>query len=38
MTAAPDCALDAAILGGQDAYRAVDGPWRAGFTLAALSC
>ena len=36
MTAARDCALGGAILGGQVGYRAIGGPWWAEFALAAL--
>jgi len=36
MTAARDCALGGAILGGQAGYRAIGGPWWAEFALAAL--
>jgi hypothetical protein len=36
MTTARDCALGAAILGGQAGYRAIGGPWWAEFALAAL--
>ena len=36
MAAARDCALSAAILGGQVDFRMADGPWWAGFVLAVL--
>lgn len=36
MTAARDCALGAAVLGGQAGYRAIGGPWWAEFALAGL--
>jgi hypothetical protein len=36
MASARDCALGAAILGGQVGYRSVGGPWWAEFALAAL--
>lgn len=36
MTAARDCALGGAILGGQAGYRTIGGPWWAEFALAAL--
>jgi hypothetical protein len=36
MTAARDCALGAAVLGGQAGYRLAGGPWWAEFALAAL--
>ena len=36
MTAARNCALSAAVLGGQAGYRLAGGPWWAEFALAAL--
>jgi hypothetical protein len=36
MAAARDCALSAAVLGGQAGCRLVGGPWWAEFSLAAL--
>lgn len=36
MAAARDCALGAAIVGGQAGCHAIDGPWWAGFALAAF--
>lgn len=37
MAVARDCALGAAILGGQAGYHAIGGPWWAGFALAVFA-